>query len=207
MNAFQESIAELKKVGDRLFERLSSLFGTQQINENQIRERSDWKAIISILRSCIRQTPPSDSDLKLLNRAIKAQAFTLTAERRSGAIRIGMWGKLSVIAYHMAYYVNCLAEDTRLGNYQPLGACVRCDAIFMKRRTDQEFCSNRCRSEAWAAEKGKDYFSQKARESRAARKALNVGKVKENSRRKEEKSRELKAQKKKLHPARKPRQY
>lgn len=112
--------------------------------------------------------------MKLLNQALKAQSITLTAERgKTDAIRIGMWGQLWVTIHHLTYYANCLADDPRLKAYEPIGICNQCNNFFVKRRMDQEFCKTSCRFEAFAEKKGKTYFAEKARNNRAARRALN----------------------------------
>jgi hypothetical protein len=130
------------------------------------------KAVFSVLRSCIRAADPPKSDLKLLTELLNDSSVELEATRAGGLVYISTGSSLlKTLVEDLIRYVNCLAENPPLKPYEPIGVCVRCDGIFMKRRTNQEFCSNACRSAAWATAKGKEYFAERARVSRAARKA------------------------------------
>lgn len=55
--------------------------------------------------------------------------------------------------------------------HDPIALCARCDALFLKTKSTQEFCSTKCRVAQWGKEKGKDYFRDKQAEYRAMLKA------------------------------------
>jgi hypothetical protein len=57
-----------------------------------------------------------------------------------------------------------------LHEHNPIAVCQHCDGLFIRTRSDGEYCSVKCRSAAWSQSKGKEYFAEKQRESRAARK-------------------------------------
>jgi hypothetical protein len=174
MNQFQESLAELRRTADRIATAFLQL-APGPIHENRIRTRPELKAVIRVLRCGILGDMPAPDDIALLNRAIKVQSFSLTAERRKDAVMLGLWGQLWVLTYHISYYLNCLAENPVLNKYAPIGVCAVCDAIFQKGRSDQIFCGPGCRMKSFAAQKGNQYFADKARRNRAAKKALSHG--------------------------------
>lgn len=219
MDTFQVSVADFKGAGDRLFRNMWVLLGPglRAAMQGRSIKKGDYsliydsrnhpldesanpglKAIVSVLRSCVRRELPAKSDLISLNQAIQDRPVNVEADKGSNGIMLGLWkgGVLWAAVYEMAYYTNRLTEDPRLREHESIGVCPWCNGVFLKKRTDQEYCTSRCRSEAWAAEKGKEYFAEKARESRAARKAMatrrhatektDVGKVKGNNPRKAE---------------------
>lgn len=56
-----------------------------------------------------------------------------------------------------------------LHEHNPIAVCRHCDGLFIRTRSDGEYCSVKCRSAAWSQNKGKEYFAQKQREFRAAK--------------------------------------
>jgi hypothetical protein len=52
--------------------------------------------------------------------------------------------------------------------HDPIALCPRCDSLFLKAKSTQEFCSTRCRVAQWGKQKGKDYFREKQAEFRAS---------------------------------------
>ena len=70
-------------------------------------------------------------------------------------------------------YINLLNErGDYLKKSEPIGACLECNGIFLKSRTDQTFCSKTCKSASWADRRGKEYFAKKMRENRQSKKEL-----------------------------------
>jgi hypothetical protein len=130
------------------------------------------KASFEVLRSCIRNIEPRKSDMQLLAGYLNDSSAELKIERNCDVYYISKGSSyIRTIVEDMARYLYCLAQKPELREHAPIGICTRCDGIFMKRRTDQEYCSDVCRSESWAAKQGKEYFAEKARQSRAYRKA------------------------------------
>jgi hypothetical protein len=52
--------------------------------------------------------------------------------------------------------------------HDPIALCPRCDSLFLKAKSTQEFCSTRCRVAQWGRQKGKEYFRKKQEEFRAS---------------------------------------
>lgn len=50
--------------------------------------------------------------------------------------------------------------------------CLNCNKEFLKQRSDQKYCSSKCRGLRWAFRKGKKYFAKAARKSRLRRKII-----------------------------------
>lgn len=207
MNNYQLSIGELKRVADRLFfslklTKMPLAKAFERINANQITRHYDTvygsdrnlnnksvvdlpenftdpiAAIIRVLRACIRDEMPTTSDIGLLIEELN-EPVTLKARKEDEMIYLSRGSNLIRVTVEDAIrYINLLAENPDLKTSEPIGVCSQCNGIYMKRRTNQEYCSTRCRSEAWANAKGKNYFAAKARESRAARKAQKIGRSK-----------------------------
>ncbi|MBN2320889.1 MAG: hypothetical protein JXR49_17550 [Acidobacteria bacterium] len=196
MNKLQQAVAVLKSEADTLFGYIWILLGpgARTTGDGKPLHRKEYGVIVydskynhidpkdidpksypavvaitSILKSCIRREMPEGWDLDLLNKAIAEAPLSLAANKSKNGIVLAFLrgGALWLTANALARYVNTLTEDSPLRPYEPIGICPHCDGIFLKRRTDQEFCTVQCRSDAWVAKKGKKYFAQKARESRA----------------------------------------
>lgn len=74
-------------------------------------------------------------------------------------------------------YINILhgiPEDMR--SLAPVGVCPQCNGIFKKKRTDQRYCSKKCKFASWADGKGNKYFAEKARNNRQAKKRQEAAK-------------------------------
>lgn len=56
-----------------------------------------------------------------------------------------------------------------LHEHNPIAVCSHCNGLYLRTRSDGQYCSVPCRSAAWSQSKGKKYFAQKQRESRAAK--------------------------------------
>lgn len=191
MNRFQESLAELRRAADRLiFSLLGYEKGTSEVLIVESRGRigcfgsvydgnkrpasGESQPIFKVVRSCITTHWPAPADLKSMSEILNGGLKELSAARtQAGLFFIPVrQSLLRSIAENALRYINVLAENPQLKSYEPIGVCARCSGIYMKRRTNQEYCSTACRSETWASGKGKQYFAEKARERRAAQKAL-----------------------------------
>jgi hypothetical protein len=187
MNALQESIAELRRAGDRL---MISLGAYKTVGRSGGRpsilsfdgivwdgkkgplppRHADLKYAINILRSSIRGVLPLKAELDLIARVLNQSPIELDAVMQDGRVCLRRSSnRFRFVVEDLVGYVNLL--DPRLKSYEPIGVCMQCDGIFMKRRTDQLFCSSACRSESWAAKTGKVYFAERARESRKRRRS------------------------------------
>jgi hypothetical protein len=58
-----------------------------------------------------------------------------------------------------------------LHEHNPIAVCSHCEGLYLRTRSDGQYCSIPCRSAAFNLRKGKEYFAEKQRESRAAKKA------------------------------------
>ena len=78
-------------------------------------------------------------------------------------------------------YINTLQEAPEsLRPLAPVAICLNCHGIFMKKRTDQKYCTKQCKFTAWASEKGNKYFAEKAKRNRLAKKNQNAMKAKKS---------------------------
>ena len=78
-------------------------------------------------------------------------------------------------------YINTLQEAPEsLRPLAPVAICLNCHGIFIKKRTDQKYCTKQCKFTAWANEKGNKYFAEKAKRNRLAKKNQNAMKAKKS---------------------------
>ncbi len=78
--------------------------------------------------------------------------------------------QLRNVAEALVYYLEHF-ENPDLLAHDPIKICPNCDALFLKVKSSQEFCSTNCRVSAWGKKQGKEYFKQKQAEYRASVKA------------------------------------
>lgn len=87
-----------------------------------------------------------------------------------------LWAPVDLfIAQDLVTYLNYFAEEPRLVKHKPFGFCTTCRSLFLKSRTDQNFCSSDCRQISFRAKKSKEdpkYWAKAAARSRAARAAM-----------------------------------
>jgi len=77
-----------------------------------------------------------------------------------------------VLAEESMRYINLLNErNLLLKCSEPIGVCPECNGIFLKKRTDQIYCSTRCKSASWVDKTGNAYFAKKAKKNRQIKKA------------------------------------
>ena len=69
-------------------------------------------------------------------------------------------------AEHLVRFLRLFAMYPELENHNPIALCPWCDAVFLKAKSRQKFCSSRCRSSAFNAAAGSDYFRKKAKDYR-----------------------------------------
>ncbi len=73
---------------------------------------------------------------------------------------------LRFIADDLVRYSHLMARMDDLWEQNPITVCPYCDGLFLKTKSNQEFCSTRCRVACWGKTKGKAYFAKKQREFR-----------------------------------------
>jgi hypothetical protein len=56
-----------------------------------------------------------------------------------------------------------------LHEYNPIAVCENCNGLFIRTRADGKYCSVPCRSAAFNQRMGKEYFAEKQRDSREAK--------------------------------------
>jgi hypothetical protein len=72
-------------------------------------------------------------------------------------------------------YLDCFAQDPTLSKNSPIAICRECQKMFVRKKTHQRFCSDKCRGAVWRRmKKQKDvhYFARKAKSARDAKKAM-----------------------------------
>ena len=168
-----------------------------------------FAAIQRLIRNHVEAVPLEEDDLEvlleILNEPIeelfragdssqrkKHQAMTVSQmnELWEGIPRDTEWIERSMslakfAAEQLLVYLNCFRDDPRLVNVNPIALC-HCEAIFFKRRSNQVYCSDKCRHDAWRRKKKKEdprYYANKARISRAVIKAQKKAKEQAKKRR------------------------
>ncbi len=56
--------------------------------------------------------------------------------------------------------------DPRMLEHDPIAICPHCEALFLKVKSSQEFCSAKCRQQQWYNRNSKEYYSTDARKKR-----------------------------------------
>lgn len=65
--------------------------------------------------------------------------------------------RLRLVAENLVRYHAVLAEEPRLIQHIPLDVCPRCDGLYLLARSNQGFCSSRCRFREWVEKKQQVY--------------------------------------------------
>ena len=69
---------------------------------------------------------------------------------------------------YLMKYLDCFTLTPELEKDNPVGYC-KCESVFMKKRSDQRFCSAKCREKSWRTDKKEEdpgFFAKKARDLR-----------------------------------------
>jgi hypothetical protein len=122
-------------------------------------------------------------DLTALKAAFNLEADDVWAGLRESKDRppylmLNSCSTLRILAEMLLHFTFLLTTDSGvdgkrtvhgLHEHNPIAVCSHCDGLYLRTRADGEYCSVKCRSAAWSQSKGKKYFAQKQRESRAAK--------------------------------------
>jgi len=73
---------------------------------------------------------------------------------------------LRFIADDLVRFSRLLVKDEALWKQNPIAVCPHCKGLYLKAKSNQEFCSTRCRVALWGKTKGKAYSAKKQREFR-----------------------------------------
>jgi hypothetical protein len=136
---------------------------------------SELRAVCSMLRCMIASAEYDDNDLKILAECLNLAvtetdgwiASFLKGEPRILAVRAPL---LRFIAEDLLRFSRLLVKNEILWMHNPIAVCPCCDGLFLKAKSNQEYCSTRCRIAHWAYLKGKEYFAEKQREVRRNKK-------------------------------------
>ncbi|HYK89794.1 MAG TPA: hypothetical protein VE398_13535 [Acidobacteriota bacterium] len=138
----------------------------------RLAQHEEIRILYRVLRACIlgdRDVPWFKDELRILEKAVN-QPATLRSEAcsESGPYFVAILNPLLRSAVQtMTRYTKLLASNPELIPCAPIGVCPLCDALYLRSKSDQEYCSPKCRVSRWANEKGKAYFARKQREHRA----------------------------------------
>lgn len=140
----------------------------------------DITAILNILRVCLMRREPDAQTCLSLQHALN-QNITVRSYYGQGGYSVPiLHGNIAVrrLAECAIDYLSTLAKISANGNENInfVGVCPQCDGIFKKKRIDQTYCTKECKFSAWAKEKGKKYFAEKAKRNRAAKKIQSAAK-------------------------------
>jgi len=133
------------------------------------------KAVCSMLRCMIAGEDYREDDMKILVRCLNLGitelegwfVHFLAGEPRILAARGPL---LRFIADDLVRFSRLLVKDEEGWKQNPIAVCPYCDGLYLKAKTNQEFCSTKCRVARWGKGKGKAYFVKKQREFRKNKK-------------------------------------
>ncbi len=119
------------------------------------------------------------ADLAAIQAAFDLKADTIWSGIRNSNVRPPFLmlnaPPLRIIAEILLHFGTVLSVYD-LHECNPIAVCAHCEGLFLRTRSDGEYCSVKCRSAAWSQRKGKKYFARKQAEYRASLKALNEAK-------------------------------
>jgi hypothetical protein len=145
--------------------------------ENIAKLPQEIQAVVWILIEHVQDKPfskaPADIVLKALNRRVAALGNSSQARLRPPWFLLASGPIERFIAESLLAYLCHFAEEPRLVHHKPLAICDNCRGLFLKRKTNQKQCSDKCRFDSWRRAKAKedpDYWKDKAAASRAVRK-------------------------------------
>ncbi len=135
----------------------------------------ELKAVCSMLRCMIAGEDYCEDDLEILVRCLNLDitelegrfAHFLAGEPRILAARGPL---LRFLADDLVRFSRLLVKDEVLWKQNPIAVCPYCDGLYLKAKSNQEFCSTKCRVALWGKTKGKAYFAKKQREFRKNKK-------------------------------------
>ncbi len=86
---------------------------------------------------------------------------------------------LRSLAEQLVRYLSLFRETPQLMDAKPIGICAwaECRGLFRKGKTDARFCSSKCRELDFRKKRGKEYYRQKARKARDAKRRLRKAKA------------------------------
>jgi hypothetical protein len=136
---------------------------------------AELKAVCSMLRCMIAGEDYREDDLKILVRCLNLGiselegwfAHFLAGEPRILAARCPL---LRFIADDLVRFSRLLVKDEERWKQNPIAVCPYCDGLYLKTKSNQEFCSTKCRVGRWGKTKGKAYFAKKQQEFRKNKK-------------------------------------
>lgn len=139
------------------------------------------KAIREVLISTLSATPPSLKALSVIKRCLDLPVQVKAGARK--VYRNKEWSERVLFAFETSHYHKQVVERLRtcLSDFYevtirsqwvevwPVGLCKNCDKLFLKKKTDQIYCSRKCMS-AYDYTQRKDasngeYARKKARKS------------------------------------------
>ena len=133
-------------------------------------------AIQSILRNHVEGQPFEAADVEAVRKALNLRVERLRTERRRDVAEVQVLSpvtpQLRNVAELLVHYLDCFWREPLLLESKPIGVCQNgaCQALFLKRRSDQLFCKPQCRERGWRHRKLEEdptYYKRKAAEARA----------------------------------------
>ena len=143
VTGIEEYLREVGSIGGRRSEQLApELQDICELAKAHIRNESfQWEHLHSLRRSLNSR----------ITHVIPSQ--TAYQDRSMGAWYIQVRGKgVRFAAERLLRYLRHFEEERRLSKTKPVGVCPSCDGLFLKFRSNQKYCSDKCRFEVWTKE-------------------------------------------------------
>lgn len=126
----------------------------------------------AVLRASIEKRAPEKGDLESFVALLNEPIALVPTPEGSHIFLAPERGSNRAVADAALAYINALAEYGEGLDVEPVSICPQCGGLFLRQRASKQYCTPRCRFAVWASEKGNQYFAEKARENRAAKRNL-----------------------------------
>ena len=206
MNLFNARVNELRDVSDRLFIELAiAVKGKGEVRKKDpgiyVRLLSatmlkplnveaegipiELRSLGRIIKNHILSRTFHPDDIAMVGKALNQPVSKVTLVEGSHGGEVGQYLAVEARGTRLAaellvQYLECFVREPHLPKDNRLAVCARCDALFIKTKSNQEYCSQPCYFADWAEHKAKekpDYFAEKAKRYRSTRKKRRIKKV------------------------------
>ena len=161
---------EIREMAKRIMEVISIL------EQQDKSARKLIAAVREILRCKALGKEPQADDFKIFVRTLNAkviahqQDFGLASENPPRRPPLRGYSARG-LADAVNRFLQCFRDTPSLGKENPFAVCERepCGKLFLKVRSDQEYCSSKCKSKRWNKDKwnkDRDYFARVAKDYR-----------------------------------------
>jgi len=139
---------------------------------NAEKSTDEIQAICRILKKHLRRESFEKADLISLAESLNSPIESIQAGGSAGRNQVTVSAHPTrFAAEELLRYLAYFAGDSRLLKHEALALCPGCDSMFVKAKSDQEYCNSKCYRNKWQDRKQKEgHFARKMRESRQHKK-------------------------------------